>query len=233
MDVKKVVLNRPVQGKSDVELETAIHPHPNGTIVVSMPGLGAELDGYNNVYGQLADIIRQNDIGAVVRMDNQECDAERFPFSMLNNFRFLVDYAIQNSVDICDAKNPVIYMMGMSAGGSTVAAVVSEFPDVEKILLLAPFGDANMGIIQKGLVNYKGEMHVATGDRDLMVPPAMAETYIEVALSAKIKKFEVIPDCDHFFTSKQNGMVMSKAPLWAFANEKTFPSHKGGINLYG
>ena len=33
-------------------------------------------------------------------------------------------------------------------------------------------------------------------------------------------------------TGETNGKIMSKAPLWAFAGDETFPSPEGGIELY-
>ena len=42
----------------------------------------------------------------------------------------------------------------------------------------------------------------------------------------------MIPNCNHQFFGEANGKIMSKAPLWAFAGDTTFPSPEGGKKLY-
>ena len=41
-----------------------------------------------------------------------------------------------------------------------------------------------------------------------------------------------VPDCDHRFSGATNGRILSKAFLWAFREDDTFPSDEGGLDIY-
>lgn len=71
--------------------------------------------------------------------------------------------------------------------------------------------------------------------KELAIRDEISKTFgrrIKLMLSAKIRKLEVIPNCGHQFIGETNGKIMSKAPLWAFAGDTTFPSPDGGKRLY-
>ena len=232
MSEKRTNLKRPVQGQRPLELEVAIHPHSNGIIVVNYPGITGDIDGYNNKYGQQADFVQEKGIGTVVRMGNPVYDELPYPKGMIDNFKFVLDYCLANGVDLSGKKNPTLYLMGFSAGASTIAAVASDYSAVEKILLMAPSGDVGQAAVERGLGRFTGEVYIAIGDRDEVVGTEAGKTFYDLATAAKVRKLEVIPNCNHQFFGERNGRIMSKAPLWAFAGDTTFPSPNGGKVLY-
>jgi len=97
---------------------------------------------------------------------------------------------------------------------------------------MAPSGNAGQEAVERGLGKFTGEVYVAIGDSDEVVGPQAGQTFYDLATSAKLKKLEVISNCNHKFFGEANGRIMSKAPLWAFAGDTTFPSPDGGKKLY-
>jgi hypothetical protein len=82
-----------------------------------------------------------------------------------------------------------------------------------------------------GLRRYTGEVYVAYGEED--APAAMlAMTLPALARSATAVHARGVPHCEHSFAGETNGRILSKAYLWAFAGDDSFPSHDGGVPLY-
>jgi dienelactone hydrolase len=233
MSQKRIILKRRIQGqRRGLELELAIHPLSNGVIVVNYPGITGDIDGYNNKYGQQADFIQEKEIGTVVRMGNPVYDELPYPRVMIDNFRYVIDHCLSHGKELSGKAKPTLYLMGFSAGASTIAAVAGDYSEVEKILLMAPSGDAGQDAVEKGLDKFKGEVYITVGDRDEIVGPGAGQTFYDLANSAKIRKLVIVPNCDHQFRGERNGKIMSKAPLWAFAGDNSFPSPDGGKKLY-
>jgi dienelactone hydrolase len=232
MAEERITVKRPIQGQSPLELGIAVHPNKNGIIVVNYPGITGDIDGYSNKYGKQADFVQEKGIGTVVRMGNPYFRELPYPGGMIDNFKFILDYCLKNGKELSGEADPTLYLMGFSAGSSTIAAVASSYSAVEKILLMAPTGDAGQEAIKIGLNKFAGEVYVAIGDSDEIVGHQAGQAFYDLAKSAKVKKLEIIPDCGHQFIGEANGKIMSKAPLWAFAGDTTFPSPDGGKILY-
>lgn len=228
---KRITLQRPI-GKQSLELEVAIHPYSNGVIVVNYPGITGDIDGYNNKYGQLADFVQEKGIGAVVRMANKFFDQLPYPKVMIDNFKYVIDYCLAYGKQLSGRQNPTLYLMGFSAGASTIAAVAGYYPAVKKILLIAPSGDVDRSTVKSGLGKFRGEVYVTVGANDEIVGSKAGKIFYDLATAAKVRKLVIVPNCDHQFRGERNGRIMSKAPLWAFAGDITFPSPKGGKKLY-
>ncbi len=232
MSFEKRYIERLLNNKSKLKLEVSIHPYSNGTIVVNYPGITGDIDGYNNKYGQQADFVQEKGIGTVVRMGNQYFDELPYPEGMIDNFRFVLDYCLANGAELSGKQDPKLYLMGFSAGASTIAAVAGDYSSVEKISLMAPSGDAGQDVIEKGLGKFTGEVYITVGDRDEIVGPQAGQIFYDIAHSARLRKLKIIPNCNHQFFGEVNGKIMSKVPLWAFASDNTFPSPEGGKKLY-
>ncbi len=213
----------------------SIKIHPNlqaNAIVINYPGYNGGIDGYSKKYEKLARLIKERNIGAVIQMSNGERAGFPYEVSVLAELRATIDYALTHATDICSMANPDIYLVGFSAGGGAVASVAADYSAVKKILLVAPSGDAGEQNIRNGLSSFRGEIYVTVGERDEVVGTRAGEIFIQLATGAERKKLVVVPNCDHQFRGKKNGMILSKAPLWAFCGDETYPSSDGGIVLY-
>ena len=143
-----------------------------------------------------------------------------------------IDYALANADRICSSKEPDLYLMGFSAGAGAIAIVAADYPQITKVLLLAPSVDAGKTAIEEGFGKFRGEVYIAVGEYDECVGKEAGEYFMGLATGASRKKLVVIPNCDHQFQGRINGKIMSKAPFWAFAADQSFPSPEGGIELY-
>lgn len=212
------------------ELEVAVHRAKSDAIVINYPGITGDIDGYEHKYAKVADFIVEKGIGAVVRSGNQDTDL--YPDGMIGNLQTMIDYAIKNSYDIAGCGNPKVYLMGFSAGASAVAVVAPLFLEVEKILLVAPAGDAGVARCQTALSLYTKEGYVAVGENDEVVGARAGKVFYDMLEGVSKRELTVIPNCDHQFRGRDNGKVMSLLPVWAFRGLDTFPSPEGGKVLY-
>ncbi len=215
-----------------VRLPIAIHANRSGAIVVNYPGANGDIDGYYDKYVKIADSLQRQNVGAVVRTANREHYGLLYADAVQADLRHVIRYALRNAEDICGSETPHMYLMGFSAGAGAIAAVAHEFGHVEKILLMAPSGDAGRDAVYNGLAQFSGEVYIAIGENDEVVGKDAGQLFYDLAVNARSRQLVVIPDCDHQFRGEINGRIMSKAPFWAFTGDTTFPSPEGGIKLY-
>jgi len=104
------------------------------------------------------------------------------------------------------------------------------FPAITKILLVSAYDSVDRFFLA-GLRRYTGEVYVAYGEED--APAAVLAMMIPaLARSASAVQARAVPGCGHSFSGETNGRVLSKAYLWAFAGDDSFPSPDGGVPLY-
>ena len=213
MVFKRTNITRWLKHGKKLDIALAIHPLENGTIILNYPGINGFIDGYNNKYSQIGDYLQEKEIGTFVRMGNPYFHGEPYPDTMIDNFRHVIDHCLTNSYQLSGVARPKLYLMGLSAGASSIAAVASNYPEVEKILLLAPSGDAGYETIVNGLAKYKNEVYIAIGEKDEVVGPLAGKIYYELSTSASKRNLAIVPDCDHQFRREKNGRILSKAPF--------------------
>ena len=216
--------------RKKVTIQLAIHDKSSDVIVVSMPGYSNELDGKRNRQLNLGNFIHEH-IGAVVRCDNFPVNNTRYELLLLDNIREVIKYALDNAEEICGKQNPDIYLRGHSAGGSAAAGIAYEFPQIKKVLLISPGGDIGSEAIRKNLSEYQNELYVTGPIYDRYIGQNSARFFYNVAMRAKRREIHLLEDADHCFTGPLLSKVFSKAILWAFADDKTYPNPSGGIEL--
>lgn len=217
-----------------LDVKLTVHPNPNGKIVINYPGVGGDIDGYNGKYATLGDFMQQQ-IGTVLRTDNPYVAGFVYENFVQEHLRSIIKYSLENSQELAEkgAEEVELYLMGFSAGASGIAAVAHEFPQVKKILLMAPSGDAGEQAVTEGLGKYEGECYIVIGQNDEIVGVRSGDLFESLATSASIVKQAVILDCDHQFRGETNGRIMSAAPAWAFLDKNgPAPSPESGIFLY-
>ena len=216
-----------------INFEINIHDCPeSNVIIINYPGYQGDIDGYQGKYRALADLIQRKGIGAVIRMDNHHRYGFVYEKSVVADLRATVDYALANAESICSTREPSLYLMGFSAGAGAIAIVAAEYPQISKVLLLAPSVDAGKATIEKAFGTFRGEVYIAVGEEDECVGKEAGDYFLSLATSARRKTLVIIPNCDHQFQGRTNGKILSKAPFWAFAGDESFPSPEGGVLLY-
>ena len=219
--------------ETTIRFEVNIHDClESNVIIINYPGYQGDIDGYRGKYRTLADLIRQKGLGAVMRMENQCRHGFLYEKSVVADLKATIDYALANAESICRSKEPDLYLMGFSAGAGAIAIVAADYPQIKKILLLAPSVDAGKTSIEESFPRFQGEVYIAVGEYDECVGRKAGGFFLGLATGARKKTLVVIPNCDHQFQGLVNGKIMSKAPFWAFADDDSFPSPEGGTILY-
>ncbi len=216
------------------EIDLHIHRADSDAVLIMYPGADGDIDGYNGKYRKIAELIRSRNIATVVRMDNRYCPVARLPYqeSMIVRLAHVIEHIYDNAERIALRKEVGLYLAGVSAGASSVAAVLDDFPLVKKVLLVAPADSAGRENMERGLRNYRGELFLAAGEDDEIGALDTARFCHDISGFAMRKEIGIIPECGHQFRGEKNGRILANAYLWAFAGEGNFPSHEGGIALY-
>jgi hypothetical protein len=216
----------------DVHLH--IHRANSSAVLIMYPGADGNIDGYNQKYLKIANLIQSKNIATVVRLDNKYLCLPQLPYceAMINKLAYAIEYIHDNAERISGRKEIDIYLAGVSAGASAVATILQEFPHVKKVLFIAPASSVGWENIKRGLRGYTGEVYLTAGQNDEIEAFDIARVYHDTCEVAIKKEIEIIPECDHQFRGKENGQILSNAYLWAFSEENNFPSSDGGIVLY-
>ncbi len=218
------------QRSNGARIPVIAHPSSTAAIIINYPGYGGTIDGYNNKYRTLCSHLAAQKIGACVQMQNTVWQDEAYEISAVADLWTVRDYAMKNALVLTGVPHPALYLMGFSAGAGAIAACAHVL-GASKILLINPADNVGEAI-RCGLPRYIGEVWIAVGDKDEVIGDETGVRYFDLAQNATRKVLQVIPDCDHQLTGKRCGKILSKAPLWAFAGDTSFPSPEGGIELY-
>lgn len=227
----EVIDKKDLGKKFPLDIEMEIHPNQSGKIIINVPGYNGDINGYNNKYFVLANEMQRTNLGAVIRLNGG------FFHGYLPNtqLKIALELATKNGQVICGNSTPEIYLMGFSAGAGSIAATAHEYPEVKKILLIAPSFDMPEDKVKEGLGKFKGEVVIVQGENDDIVGPETGPMCFQFATSAIKKEIFMISNCDHQFKGTKNGQIVAKAPFYAFLkdNERpSFPSPDGGLFLY-
>ncbi|MDO8740763.1 MAG: hypothetical protein Q7J54_04310 [Candidatus Woesearchaeota archaeon] len=227
----RIALKRPLK-KGIEKIELGINHFHNGAIIVNCAGSLEDLNGHNGRYRQMAEFMQKKELGTIVRVGNKFSGDFSWPKNSMDNLRFVIDYCLKKGELLSGNVDPTLYLMGYSAGAGIVATVASEFSAVEKILLIAPGIDCGPKKTREGLEKYAGEVYIVIGKNDYTVGLNAGATFYRWASQSRKKELVKIPQCTHDFEGEKNSRILSKAPIWAFAGDETFPSPEGGIIMY-
>jgi len=218
-------------------------PTTSGRLIIQAPGTSEVKEGAENRYVRLGEFLQARGIATLVSFNPPHPDAQfkypNEPYSYrdaswnriyVESMAFVVEHCLKNAAQFCGATEPEVCLAGFSSGGSVAGAVAPFFPAITKILLVSAYDSVDRFFLA-GLRRYTGEVYVAYGEEDF--PAAVLATMMpSLARSAGAVHARSVPNCDHHFAGEVNGRVLSKAYLWAFAGDDTFPSPDGGIPLY-
>lgn len=220
-------------GFDGYEFDICIHPAQSRAVLIIYPGADGSMDGYNEKYLKIANLLQQKNIATVIRLDNKYY-SDKLPYVdiMLVKLSHVIEHAYEHAEEIAGVPEIELYLAGVSAGAGAVATLLFEFKVVKKTLLIAPADTVGTDNISRGLKDYRGELYISAGENDEIGAAGTSKLFYGAARQAKRRELVIIPKCDHRFTGKRNGMILSNAFLWAFANTGNFPSHKGGLFLY-
>ena len=241
------VLSRRTEGYAGqevpYELPVTAYPSASGVILVNSPGSGELKDGRYNRWANLARELQSRGMLSMVTYNVPRPDAQFVnptePYSYRNaswnrilveGLAHVIDYALERRRQLCGSADPVMYLSGFSSGGSAVGAVAFRYSEIKRILLNSTY-DSVGDYFYAAIPQFTGRIYVAYGAND---PLARFLAYVLQfgATSAESLHVREVPDCDHRFSGATNGRILSKAFLWAFGEDDTFPDPGGGLDIY-
>lgn len=230
------------------EIPFMAFPTTSGRLMIQAPGAGEAKEGAENRYVRLGEFMQARGIATLASFNPPWPDAQFMfpgePYSyqeaswnriFVESMASLVEHCLTNAQRLCGVKEPDVYLAGFSAGGSVAVAVAPLFTAITKILLVSAYDSVSAGsmgwVFLNGLRRFTGEVYVAYGEEDF--PAAFLATVMgSVARGPRVVHARAVPHCDHSFSGETNGKILSKAYLWAFTGDDSFPSPDGGVSLY-
>lgn len=215
-----------------VNINMHIHRADSDKVLIIYPGAEGTIDGYNQKYLKIANWLSSQNVATVIRLDNEYClDFLPYVEMMILKLSSAIEHIVNNSERIAGRKKIDLCLAGVSAGAGAIATVFSDFPEIKKALLIAPYDSVGLDNIERGLKNYRGELYLIAGEQDQINAHELAKRFYETSCYAN-KRIEIISNCDHQFTGEKNGKIFSNSFLWAFADQTEYPNPKKGITLY-
>ncbi len=214
---------RPSPSEDTADLEIAVHALFSQTVVLFFPGSSESLDSSALPFSFMANNVQEAGLGAAVRCNNPLPGEASRTEMLRGHLQQLLQYVRENARSICGMEQPELAMVGYSAGASAVAAFAAEYPEVKKILLLAPSFDVTPDVLERGLGKFRGEVYIVVGQLDELLTDSDAHWFFEAATSAQKKRCVRIPNCNHSFDGEYNQSLVRHAPLWAFGDNPEFP----------
>jgi len=247
MDRHDTILSAVTKGYQDQEVPYGVpvtaYPTTSGVIIVNAPGAGEPKDGRADRYMKIGRHLQENGVGTMVTHRAPLPDAQMKypdePYSYrdaswnrisVEAMVHVIDYCKEHAEELCGSASPRIHLSGFSAGGSVCGAVAFAYPEIARLLLISTY-DSVGDYFYAGMRQFTGEVYLAYGSGDVMAG-FLAYAMNFTAPELKALKVAMVPDCDHGFRGATNGRILSKAYLWAFAGDESFPSPEGGLELY-
>ena len=225
------------------QVPLSAYPTKSEVIIVNSPGSGEFKDGRSDRWAKLARHLQERELGTMVTYNAPRPDWQvQLPWEpyshqgvswnqlLVESLAHVVEFSLERSVELCGTASPTIYLSGFSSGGSAVGAVAFRYSEIKRILLLSTY-DSVGDYFYDGVVQFPGDIYMAYGSKD---PMAGFLAYILSCgpMAATSLKAREVPDCDHRFSGATNSKVLTKAFLWAFHGDESFPSPEGGLQLY-
>jgi predicted alpha/beta hydrolase family esterase len=200
--------------KNDFDIECSldifISPADSNIIMITVPGVDGSIDGFNDKYKHITEMVQNDHKVAIMRMSN--------PFISVyfweSNVRQALDYIVTNKKMICNHDDIEIYIMAHSAGAAIVAQIAWEYPEIAKLLLINPAAKLGFEKITKGIAKFGcHKTTILIGTKD----PSFNEINGLSSLS-EFKKIQIIKveGADHNFSSNAFPIFMSSASKYLF-----------------
>lgn len=211
-----------------------VHAGGWSRIAVIVPGWNGDIDGFAGKYVSLAGLLAA-ERWTVLRMGNRADDVQDaaqggdIRHAFLERVRAVLAYA--HTLAMAAEPAAPVGLIGVSAGGGAVAALAHAYPTVDRVLLIAP-AIGHVPKVEESLSRFRGHVYAAIGASDEVIDPTVLSVVRTSATAAASVHTVVVPGCDHLWSGRRNGLILSKAPAWAFRGDASFPDPEGGTPLY-
>ena len=208
------------------------YPTSSGAILVNSPGSGELKDGREQRWRSLGLHLQEMGLASLVtyhapRPDFEvQLEWEAYSYQgvswnklLIESLSQVVDWSLDHASELCGTGlcgigPPVVFLSGLSSGGSAVGAVAHRYPSVERILLLSTY-DSVGDTFYEGISSFAGDIYLVYGDED---PTAgmLARVLRMGPLAARSFQAREVPNCGHRFDGEANTQMLTLAFHWAF-----------------
>lgn len=191
----------------DCTLDIAIHPSNNRIILLTIPGVDGEVDGYDNKYTRIAESVQEKYNVAVVRISNPFISSYHWE----SNVRQAIDYIQMNAKEICGNDNFELRIMAHSAGAAIIAQIAHEYSEITRILLINPALSLKPNNIRSGLASLSSrQVSVLVGSDD----PSIDEI---PEIIGNDEKVVVVEGADHHFSGESFPLFLDSPHNYLFS----------------
>lgn len=205
-------------GDEIVELDVALHEQPSETVILVCPGACEALEGRVVPYAAVAETVVEAQLGAVVRYNDPYDMQQNYADFLLEKTRRIIELTLSSASHFCSTDTPNLKIMAYSSSAGAAAALASEYPSIDTLLLIAPSCDVPRERIADSYRKFQGDVRVLVGDSDQIILPQQAFWFYEQAESAATREYVEVPNCGHQFSGLVNKAVFLNAALWAFGD---------------
>ncbi|MBP9738733.1 alpha/beta hydrolase [Candidatus Saccharibacteria bacterium] len=146
----------------DASLDVVVHPGKTNEVVLIVPGVDGSVDGYEDKYIKMANLITDHYGSAVVRISNPFISS----FHWEDNIRKALEFIEAGQSDYFDVKPASIRIIGHSAGASVAAWLAHEYPKVRQLTLINMAEKLEADRIEEGLKSFDGSVELVYGSED-------------------------------------------------------------------
>lgn len=202
--METVEFNRPApEGEVSIPLE--IHTAESDTVIINVPGRTGAISGYNDKHARRADYMQRQTGAAVVRtVGPHDVDGESYHESSVNHVEAVINYVLQNAVELFGQKVRNLILVGHSNGGFGIIENAHKHEEVSQIVLTAPAGREGLEQAKEALGKFTGSVTLIAGSEDPECPPEQLMALQIAAEKARVKT-SVIEGGGHDFLGTENG----------------------------
>ncbi len=188
---------------AEIELEALTNR--TGIIIINSTGLDAEKEGRNGVYADIGAQLVNNGSGSfVMYSETRFWKLLNKPFLILealaSDLEDTIGFCLENSMQICGSSTPKLYLSGYSAGAGAAAVVAHKYPQVEKMLLIAPSSEGRDDLVNHGISKFAGELFLVHGTDDHVISSRKSKQYANIAANASKVHLNIVEGCAHTFS---------------------------------
>lgn len=146
----------------DADLDIIVHPARTNEVVLIVPGVDGSVDGYEDKYVKMADLITEHSGDTVVRISNPFISS----FHWEDNVRKALEFIEAGQSEYFDVKPKSIRIVGHSAGASVAAWLAHEYPKVKQLTLINMAEKLEADRIINSLESFNGSVCLVYGSED-------------------------------------------------------------------
>lgn len=183
-------------------------------VIIILPWNWGTHSWYNNKYYKIVDLLSKNDYASIICLENKTQMWLSSKMIWLLKLETTINEVLKNPFKYSNVRNPDIYLIWNSDWWSIVSTISFFFPQIKKILLIAPSILVWKIIIENFVPKFKWKVYILIWEEDEVVWVDIWK-YFYSKFNCN-KKILIIPNCKHRFEWDKNFNLFINSPIYAF-----------------